>query len=105
MHTELRCCPSFYDPTADIVRGGKNHFKECLWLSGLSFTKQYFFWQLFQKDHTAALIGSEEWINVLQQRLGELSDGTVFFSGAIGTLEGLVSGEAYVFSLFDTVLE
>ena len=59
---------------------------------------------LYQKDQTAGLIGPEEWIGILRERLGDPADGTVFFSGTIGTVEGLVSGQAYSFSFSDPLL-
>lgn len=59
----------------------------------------------YQHDRVAALLGPDYWIDVLQQRLGSLEDGLVFFSGTIGTVEGLVTGSAYAFSLYDPVLD
>ncbi len=59
---------------------------------------------LYQHDSTGALIGPEYWITELEKRLGRLEDGLVFFSGTIGTVAGLVVGEAYDFRMIDPVL-
>lgn len=58
----------------------------------------------YQQDRCAALLPPDYWIEDLQKRLGTLSDGLVFFSGTIGTVEGLVAGDGYDFALHDPVL-
>lgn len=58
----------------------------------------------YQKDTVTALIGPYYWLTQLEDRLDRLEDGLVFFSGTVGTLEGLVTGDAYEFSLTDPVL-
>jgi hypothetical protein len=58
----------------------------------------------YQNDVTGALIGPDYWITELEQRLGQLEDGLVLFSGAIGTIAGLVVGDAYSFRMIDPVL-
>jgi len=59
----------------------------------------------YQKDTCAAILDPEYWIDFLDGRIGPLEDGLVLFSGTIGTVEGLIAGEAYRFSLTDPVLE
>ena len=59
----------------------------------------------YQHDLTGSLLGPEYWIAELQQRLGQLEDGLVLFSGAIGTVAGLVVGDAYTFHLIDPILK
>lgn len=58
----------------------------------------------YQHDAAGALIDPEFWIEDLERRLGRLEDGLVFFSGTIGTIAGLVAGDAYAFRLIDPVL-
>lgn len=58
----------------------------------------------YQKDVTAALLGPAYWLKLLEERLGELNDGLVFFSGTIGTVEGLAVGDGYAFNMIDPVL-
>jgi hypothetical protein len=58
----------------------------------------------YQHDITGTLIGPEFWIKDLEQRLGRLENGLVFFSGTIGTIAGLVVGDAYDFRMIDPVL-
>ena len=58
----------------------------------------------YRKDRCAALLPPEYWLDDLEKRLGALEDGLVFFSGTIGTVKGLVAGEAYDFQLHDPVL-
>lgn len=58
----------------------------------------------YQRDVAGALIGPDFWVRDLENRLGRLEDGLVFFSGTIGTISGLVVGEAYAFALIDPVL-
>ncbi len=58
----------------------------------------------YQHDLTAALIGPDYWIAELESRLGGIEDGLVLFSGTIGTIAGLVVGDAYSFKLIDPVL-
>ncbi len=60
---------------------------------------------LYQRDAVGSLIGPEYWISDLEKRLGGLEDGLVLFSGTIGTVAGLVSGEAYSFRMEDPVLK
>jgi len=60
--------------------------------------------KLYQKDTVAALIGPYYWLTQLEDRLDRLEDGLVFFSGTIGTKAGLVTGDAYHFSLTDPLL-
>ena len=55
----------------------------------------------YQHDPAGALLGPDYWIELLGQRLGELPDGLVFFSGTIGTIAGLVVGDAYDFRMID----
>ncbi len=59
----------------------------------------------YQHDVTGALLSPEYWITELAQRLGRLDDGLVLFSGAIGTIAGLVVGDAYAFQLIDPKLK
>lgn len=59
---------------------------------------------LYQRDALGALLGPDYWIPDMEKRLGGLEDGLVFFSGTIGTVEGLVTGEAYSFKMEDPVL-
>ncbi|MFW2366494.1 MAG: DUF2848 family protein [Desulforhopalus sp.] len=58
----------------------------------------------YQKDAVSALLDPAYWLELLEERLGDLHDGLVFFSGTIGTVEGLVVGDGYTFSLTDPVL-
>jgi hypothetical protein len=58
----------------------------------------------YQHDAAGALIGPDYWIAELEKRLGRLEDGLVFFSGTIGTIAGLVVGDAYAFRMTDPVL-
>lgn len=58
----------------------------------------------YQHDVTGALIGPDYWIKVLEQRIGRQDNGLVLFSGAIGTIAGLVVGDAYSFRMLDPVL-
>ena len=58
----------------------------------------------YQKDNCGALFPPGYWLEDLEKRLGAFEDGLVFFSGTIGTVEGLVVGEAYDFQLNDPVL-
>lgn len=60
--------------------------------------------RLYQKNSCGAILDPEYWIDYLGGRLGSLDDGLVLFSGTIGTVEGLVTGEGYGFSLADPVL-
>lgn len=57
----------------------------------------------YQKGTAAALIAPSYWLDLLEERLGGLDDGLVFFSGTIGTVEGLVVGEGYAFRMIDPV--
>lgn len=58
----------------------------------------------YQNGTAEALIGPAYWLDLLEERLGGLDDGLVFFSGTIGTVEGLVVGDGYGFRLIDPVL-
>jgi hypothetical protein len=60
---------------------------------------------LYQQDTLGSLLGPSYWISDLEKRLGRMEDGLVFFSGTIGTVEGLVTGEAYSFKMDDPVLK
>lgn len=60
---------------------------------------------LYQEDLCEAILPPEYWIEDLEKRLGELEDGLVLFSGTIGTVEGLVTGDGYDFQLHDPVLK
>jgi len=60
---------------------------------------------LYQQDSLGALLGPDYWIPDMEKRLGRLEDGLVFFSGTIGTVEGLVTGEVYSFTMEDPVLK
>lgn len=59
---------------------------------------------LYQEDRCGAILSPEYWVADLDQRLGGLEDGLVLFSGTIGTVQGLVVGDGYDFSLHDPVL-
>jgi hypothetical protein len=59
---------------------------------------------LYQRDYCSALLPPAYWIDEIESRIGSFSDGTVLFSGTIGTVSGLVVGEAYEFRLTDPVL-
>jgi len=59
----------------------------------------------YQHDVTGALIGPDYWFATLTERLGQLEDGLVLFSGAIGTVAGLVVGDAYQFCMSDPILD
>lgn len=61
--------------------------------------------QLYQKDVCAAILDPGYWTDFLNRRLGGLEDGLVLFSGTIGTVSGLLVGDAYEFSLIDPVLK
>lgn len=60
--------------------------------------------KLYQKSPCGAILEPEYWIDYLAGQLGTLEDGLVLFSGTIGTVEGLVTGDAYGFNLTDPVL-
>jgi hypothetical protein len=60
--------------------------------------------KLYQKDSCASILDPDYWIDFLSGRLGVLENGLMLFSGTIGTVEGLVAGEAYAFSLADPIL-
>ena len=60
---------------------------------------------LHQEDACAAILSPAYWIADLEQRLGGIEDGLVFFSGTIGTVAGLVAGDGYDFTLHDPVLD
>lgn len=94
-------CLNVIAPEAWPYAEVKDHFDQLLLECWVTRAGQE---SLYQKDYTAALIGPEYWLETLRQRLGDLADGTVLFSGAIGTVEGLVSGEAYSFSISDPLL-
>ena len=59
---------------------------------------------LYQQGPCSTIIGPEYWIDFLTKQVGPWQDGWVFFSGTIGTVSGLVVGEAYEFSIEDSVL-
>ncbi len=61
--------------------------------------------QLYQKDACGKILGPAYWIDFLTRQLGGMEDGLVLFSGTIGTVSGLLTGQAYDFSLSDPVLE
>ncbi len=60
---------------------------------------------LYQKDLCSALLAPEYWLNDLKTRIRGFKQGLVFFSGTIGTLEGLITGDVYEFALTDPVLK
>lgn len=57
--------------------------------------------QLYQRDACSAILDPEYWIEFLSRHLVGLNDGLVLFSGTIGTVSGLVTGDAYEFALID----
>jgi hypothetical protein len=59
---------------------------------------------LYQKDLCSALLPPEYWLNDLETRIGGSGEGTVLFSGTIGTVAGLVVGDSYEFQMTDPVL-
>jgi hypothetical protein len=59
---------------------------------------------LYQKDLCAALLPPGYWLNDLEARIGGFGEGTVLFSGTIGTVAGLVVGDSYEFRMNDPVL-
>lgn len=61
--------------------------------------------QLYQRDGCGAILDPGYWIDFLNRQLGGLEEGLVLFSGTIGTVSGLLVGDAYEFSLIDPVLE
>jgi hypothetical protein len=60
--------------------------------------------RLYQRDVCGAILDPAYWIDLLQERLGALEEGLVLYSGTIGTVSGLVVGEAYDLSLQDPVM-
>jgi hypothetical protein len=56
---------------------------------------------LYQQGRCGDLLLPDYWIDDVVTRAGGLTDGLVFFSGTIGTVEGLVVGERYNFSMTD----
>lgn len=58
----------------------------------------------YQHDTAEALLPPSYWLDLLAERLEGLNDGLVFFSGTIGTIEGLVVGDTYEFRMIDPVL-
>ncbi|MCU0560014.1 MAG: DUF2848 domain-containing protein [Desulfobacterales bacterium] len=61
--------------------------------------------QLYQRDACGAILEPAYWVDFLNRQLGGLEDGLVLFSGTIGTVSGLLVGDAYDFSLTDPVLK
>lgn len=59
---------------------------------------------LYQRDVCSALLPPAYWIKEISARVGAFSDRAVLFSGTIGTVSGLVVGDAYEFRLTDPVL-
>jgi hypothetical protein len=60
--------------------------------------------KLYQRGRCDGLLPPEYWIDQLVERAGGLTDGLVFYSGTIGTAEGLVTGERYDFTMTDPEL-
>jgi hypothetical protein len=58
----------------------------------------------YQQGRCSALLQPSYWIDDVLGRAGGLTDGLVFFSGTIGTVQGLVVGERYEFSMQDPML-
>jgi hypothetical protein len=79
----------------------KDHFSQLglacwVWVDGKR--------SLYQKDLCSALLPPEYWLNDLEARIGSFGEGTVLFSGTIGTVAGLVVGDSYEFTMTDPVL-
>lgn len=60
---------------------------------------------LYQQGTCAGLLQPERWVEEIVERSGGLTDGLVFLSGTIGTVEGLVTGDGYDFTMRDPVLD
>ncbi len=58
----------------------------------------------YQQGRCRTLLQPSYWIDDVLGRAGGLTDGLVFFSGTIGTVQGLVVGERYELSMQDPVL-
>ena len=58
----------------------------------------------YQKGNCDTLLPPTYWLDDLETRLGGLQDGLVLFSGTIGTVKGLVVGDAYNFKIHDPVV-
>jgi hypothetical protein len=59
----------------------------------------------YQIGTAGELIGPDYWITDMEKRFGTLEDGLVFFSGTIGTIEGLVTGDGYSYQMVDRELD
>lgn len=59
----------------------------------------------YQIGTAGQLIGPDYWIADMKKRFGSLEDGLVFFSGTIGTIEGLVTGDGYSYKMVDRKLD
>lgn len=61
--------------------------------------------ELYQQGRCAELLPPERWLDDIVSRADGARDGLAFFSGTIGTVKGLVAGDAYHFTLRDPILD
>lgn len=60
--------------------------------------------ELYQEAACETILSPDYWLDFIPRQIGVLDDGFLLFSGTIGTIAGLLVGDAYNFSLIDPVL-
>ncbi len=94
-------CLNVMDATLWPYEEVKEHFDQLILACQVEIAGED---QPYQALPCGAILDPDYWIPFLKRQIGGLEDGLVFFSGTIGTVDSLKTGETYRFSLKEPVL-